>query len=319
MAQTLSKHHVAGVAWALGITAIIAATATTLGRFELVGRTVAFAYPWRLVEVSDPARITAWIGYALHNLAAWGLLAAVQRKKTTFSGSFRWFNWSMLGLHSAFALLHIAQTQVFYDGLARDVPEVTALGSVALLLMVVLAFEMPRRGLVWGRGRRLPGRAVEVLKRTHGYLFTWALVYTFWYHPTEGTWGHLIGFAYLLMLLWQSVLIYTRAHAHRGWTLGLELLVIPHGVLVAWHQGAGLWPMFAFGFSAIFILTQMHGTGWTERTRVVVAGTWVVGVVVAYAALDRAAQWHEVLRIPVLDYGVVGLIALGFWVGRPRR
>jgi hypothetical protein len=72
--------------------------------------------------------------------------------------------------------------------------------------------------------------------------------------------------------------------------------------------------MFGFGFSAVFILTQMHGTRWSEGVRRAVAGSWLVALVVTYAVLGRLNQWHEVLRIPVLDYRVVGLIAFGFFM-----
>ncbi len=34
--------------------------------------------------------------------------------------------------------------------MARDVPEITALGSVALMLMVLLVLENPRRGILLG-------------------------------------------------------------------------------------------------------------------------------------------------------------------------
>jgi hypothetical protein len=72
--------------------------------------------------------------------------------------------------------------------------------------------------------------------------------------------------------------------------------------------------MFGFGFSAVFILTQMHGTRWSEGVRRAVAGSWLVALVVTYAVLGRLVQWHEVLRIPVLDYRLVGLIAFGFFM-----
>ena len=322
-AQPRAKHGVApfglslplaGVGWAVAFTSIIGLTAAGLSDFKIIGPGEAFAYPWRLSTSSEVARITAWAGYVCHQSATWAVLWAAQRQRPGFSSNFRWFNWAMLGVHSIFIALHTLQTQLFYDALAVDVPEVTALGSVALMLMIVLALEAPRRGLFWGRGRSQPAGMFTALKRSHGTLFTWALVYTFWYHPTEGTMGHLMGFAYLFALLWQSVLLFQRSHLDRRWTLALELLVIPHGVLVAIHQGKGLWPMFAFGFSAIFVITQMHGLQWNQRLRQVVASAWLVAVVAIYVALDRLALWHEVLRFPVLDYGVVGLIALGFWL-----
>jgi uncharacterized membrane protein YhdT len=303
-----------GIAWAIALTSVIGATAAGLADFEIIGPTVPFAYPWRLVEPDQLARLTAWGGYALHQLATWAVLWAAQKQRPGFSGGFRWFNWAMLAVHTLFIGLHTLQTHLFYDGLAVDVPEVTALGSVALMLMVVLALEAPRRGLVWGHATSVPAGMFAALKKSHGTVFTWALVYTFWYHPTVGTFGHLMGFAYLFALLWQSVLLFQRSHLNRRWTLLLELLVIPHGVLVAIHQGTGLWPMFGFGFSAVFVLTQMHGLDWSSRLRQFTAAIWLIGLVATYVVMERLDQWHEVLRIPILDYGVVGLIALGFWL-----
>ena len=93
----------------------------------------------------------------------------------------------MFGLQTTFCLLHTLQTHLFYDALALDVPEITALGSVALMCMIILAFEMPRRGLVWGYLKSEPSGMHEAIKKSHGTIFSWALVYTFWYHPTEGT------------------------------------------------------------------------------------------------------------------------------------
>lgn len=310
----MKRPILAGVLLSAACTAVIAITAGRLVAFDIVGPTVPFAYPWRLAEPSTAARVSAWVGYALHNLAAFAVIAWAQRRRE-WSDSFARANWWMLGIHGLFIGLHVLQTQVFYDGLARDVPEVTALGSVALLLMVVLILEAPRRGLVFGRSPRFGARFLAMVKQTHGYLFSWALIYTFWYHPTEGTHGHLAGFFYIFLLLWQSVLLFHRAHLHRGWTLALELLVIPHAVFVAVHQGHGLWPMFGFGFGAVFVLTQLWGTELSDLAKKATVAAFCVGGVAVYAGLDRIDQWHEVLRIPVLDYGVVFLLWGLWWVG----
>jgi hypothetical protein len=218
----------------------------------------------------------------------------------------------MIAAHIVFAGLHVAQTHLWFDGLAQDVPEVSALGSVALMLMIILVLEAPRRGIFWGHGTRLPKRLLQVTKTYHGYLFSWALIYTFWYHPAVATPGHLWGFFYLLILLWQSALLFNRAHLNRWWTLTLEIMVVPHAALVAYAQGKGMWAMFGYGFGSVFILTQMHGLGWSQRWRQVVAGLFLVSMVLVYAALDRLPDMHEVTRIPVLDYAVVGLLIAGF-------
>jgi uncharacterized membrane protein YhdT len=303
-----------GLGFALASVAVIAATAGSLSHFEVVGPTRPFQYPWRLTEPTDWSRASAWVGYALHNLSVWGIIAYAQRVKLGFSDRFRGANWAMVGVHVVFVGLHILQTQIWYDGLAQDVPEVTALGSVALMLMVILLMESPRRGLFWGRKVRFSKRLLIVCKRYHGYLFSWALIYTFWYHPAVATPGHLWGFFYLLLLLWQSTLLFHRAHLDRRWTLLLEILVIPHAVLVAIAQGKGLWAMFGFGFGSVFILTQMHGLGWSPRLRRGIGLLFVVSMVVAYSLTDRLGQIHEVTRIPVLDYLVVYLLVGLFWL-----
>jgi len=307
----------AGVVFAGLSTLVIGLTASGLSGFETIGPGAPFAYPWRLVEPTTLGAVTAWLGYALHNLAAWGVIWAARRERPAWDTRLRRWNWWMVGVHALFVPLHIVQSQVAYDGLARDVPEITALGSVALMLMVVLILEAPRRGLILGWKPNWPQGFLRVVREYHGYLFTWALIYTFWYHPTEGTAGHLVGFFYLLLLLWQSVLLFHRAHRDRRWTLFLELLVIPHGVAVAVLQGQGLWPMFLWGFGSIFLLTQVYGLGLTTPRRRALVAAGVVAMVGTYAATGRLAEAHEVTRIPVLDYGVVALL-VGIYVGARR-
>ncbi len=55
--------------------------------------------------------------------------------------------------------------------------------------------------------------------------------------------------------------MFMRVHLNKRWMFLLEILVLPHAAQVALNQGNGLWPMFFFGFAAIFLLTQMHGLG----------------------------------------------------------
>ena len=181
-----------------------------------------------------------------------------------------------------FLVFHWLQTRFWYDGLAQDVPEVTALGSVALMLIIVLIIETPRRGLILGKKIAFPIQFLRIAREYHGYVFTWALIYTFWYHPMEDTPGHLLGFFYMALLLSQSVFLFHRGHYSRLWKLSLELLVIPHGVIVALLQGNQLWPMFGFGFGAIFVLTQMYALNIGSRIRQILVGIFLLAIVVTY-------------------------------------
>ncbi len=81
--------------------------------------------------------------------------------------------------------------------------------------------------------------------------------------------------------------------------------------------------MFAFGFAGIFILTQMHGLGWSRLVRWLVAGFILAAALFIYSSRGWV-QLNEIIRIPVIEYLLVfvlaGLIALGLWIaGRFRK
>ena len=302
------RTYAVALAVSAAMTVAIAATAASLTGFHIVGKTVPFAYPWRLTAPDSMARLTAWVGYALHTVLAWSIIYRAQRQQPKYQGNLRWFNLSMIAVHGSFAVLHLLQTRLFYDGLAQDVPELTAQGSVALMLILILIMENPRRGLIFGKKAAFKERFTRTVRKYHGYVFTWATIYTFWYHPTEGTWGHLLGFFYMFMLFAQSTFIFNRAHLNKWWTFSLEAFVLLHGVVVAVFQGNNLWPMFAFGFGAMIVLTQMHGLGLPRWMRWLLAAGFAVLVLATYAAMGRLGALNEVVRIPVLEYAVVGLL-----------
>lgn len=304
----------AGVLIAAAFTVLIAATSANLARFQIVGHTVAFAYPWRLVEPTVVTRLVVWGGYLLHNLIAWVIIYKAKQENPKYKNGMQWFNWAMLGTNAIFFTLHIVQSQIWYDGLAQDVPEITALGSVALMLIVILILETPRRGLIFGKKLKFHQQFLRIVREYHGYLFSWAIIYDYWYHPTVGTFGHLAGFFYTFLLYVQATLIYNRAHLNKWWTFTLEFLVLVHGVAVAIFQGQAMWPMFAFGFGAMLVLTQMYGLGlgtWAKRG---LAIGFIVAAVVTYAILGRLSSIHEIIRIPLLDYMVVFLL-YGIYLG----
>jgi len=121
--------------------------------------------------------------------------------------------------------------------------------------------------------------------------------------------GHLVGFFYMFFLLIQGSLMFTRLHVNKYWTFAQEALVGVHGTMVAIVQGNGLWPMFAFGFAGIFVVTQMYGLGLSRRVRFILLGIYSATVAVVY----NAAGWarvNEIFRIPVIEYALVFLIAL---------
>jgi hypothetical protein len=163
----------------------------------------------------------------------------------------------------------------------------------------------------------------QFFRRYHGYLFSWAVVYTFWYHPMEGTLGHLLGTVYTALLMLQGSLFLTRVHTNKWWTLALETLVVVHGTMVAVMQGNGLWPMFLFGFAAVFVLTQMHGLGLSRLAKTLFVLAYAAGIVIVYATVRPWGNVHEVLRIPLVEYALVfavaGIVFVVSWMLRTVR
>jgi hypothetical protein len=143
--------------------------------------------------------------------------------------------------------------------------------------------------------------------------------------PPDGEYpGHLVGFFYMFLLLVQGSLFFTRAHVNRWWTVTLKLMVAVHGALVAIMTSGrgGMWPMFLFGFLAIFVLTQMYGLGLSPRVRMIIG----VGYVAAVAAVYSWRGWSrvsEITWIPVIEYGLVALlaalVAAGLWIAARVR
>jgi hypothetical protein len=68
--------------------------------------------------------------------------------------------------------------------------------------------------------------------------------------------------------------------------------------------------MFTFSLLAMFVVNQMHGLGLSKRARWTI-GTVYATTVLAYYGLRR--EWHrlpDVLRVPILEYGVLGMLVL---------
>jgi len=275
-----------------------------------------FWYEWQLMEPSLWSRATAWGGYLLHQCSIWGLIWAAQRRRPAYTDGLHDFNRWALAATALFVSLHLLQTWAFYDGLAQDVPEWTSQWSVIVLLAAVLMMENQRRGLVLGRPLGFVTQAARGVRKYHGYYFSWATIYTFWYHPMLATPGHLLGFAYMFLLLLQGSLFFTRAHTNRYWTTFLEFMVLVHGVMVAVTNGDG-WPMFLTGFAGIFVLSQMHGLGLSRTQRWLIGLAYVGGVGLIYSLRGWSGLWQvplipltELLSVLVLSGLVLGLSRL---------
>ena len=269
-------------------------------------------YYWKLPEPTFWTRATAWGGYLLHQVAIWGLIYYAQKVKTKYSTGLQRINIIGLALNALFILLHLLQTQLFYDGLAQDVSIWSSQASVVLMLVMILLMENQRRGLFFGKKVGFLKETARVARKYHGYVFAWAIIYTFWYHPMEATTGHLLGFLYTFFLLVQGSLMFTRAHLNKWWTFVLEVTVLVHGTIVA-VQTTTVWPMFLFGFATVFIVTQMYGLGLNKWWRWGFIASYVAGILIVYSSRGWL-NMNEVLRIPVVEYLLVFLLAGIIWL-----
>jgi len=270
-------------------------------------------YFWQRPDPNFWSRASAWLLYSLHQVSLWTLIYAAQSRRPAYTKGLHPINVAAILTNVFFVLLHILQTKVWYDGLAQDTSVFSSQVSVILMLVMVLIMENQRRGLVFGKKMPVSRQVTSVIRRYHGYYFAWAVVYTFWFHPIEINIGHMLGNAYILMLLLQGSLFFTRTHTNRFWTVALEVTVLVHGAMIAYLSTQEAAAMFVFGFLAIFVITQMHGLAWSRRVR------WTVGLLSVVAMLawyqgDWLVMFEEVLRIPVAEYAIALVLAGLVWL-----
>jgi hypothetical protein len=305
---------VGGILFSLVFTGLIAWAGAFLDRSMLLADQGASWYYWKLPEPTFWTRASAWGLYLAHQITIWYLIYRAQRDRLKYTTGLHRVNLLALGANAVFILLHFGQTHLLYDGLAQDVSIWSSQISVIILLVWVLLMENSRRGLFFGKKAPISSQISSFARKYHGYYFAWAIVYTFWYHPMESTSGHLMGFLYMFLLMLQGSLFFTRVHINRFWTALQEVMVLVHGTLVAVYQGNGLWPMFFFGFAAMFVVTQMHGLRLPAWVRWTVGAAFVAGVLLVYSQRGWA-NINEVVRIPVIEYLAVAVLALVFGLG----
>lgn len=307
----------AGIGFSVLFTALIWLLGARLATIPHLPDSGASWYYWQLPEQTLWGQVTAWAFYLGHQFAIWGLIYQAQRQKLHYQQGLHRLNIAALGVNAFFIFLHLLQTHVWYDGLAQDVSIWSSQWSVILMLVIILMMENPRRGLFFGQKAPLGKRAVDFVRKYHGYIFAWGVIYTFWYHPMEATSGHLVGFFYTLLLMLQGSLFFTRAHLNKWWTFSLEALVLIHGTLVAVMNANNMWPMFGFGFAGILIVTQLHGLGLPRWMRAVIIALYSAAAIWVYSARGIETI-HQITWIPITEYAVVfvlaGLVGLGIWV-----
>jgi len=279
-------------------------------------------YYWKLPERNQTSMLIVWTLYLIHQTGAWAGIYWAQRNLTgkTPSKTLTKYNIFMLSWNTAFTILHLAETHLFFDGLAQDVPIWTSQGSVILMLVFVLIIENRRRGLILGKriNKPLNVQVMGFIRRIHMYIVAWALVYTFWFHPMAVDPQLVSGFIYMFFLFTQMSLAWTWVHLDDRWIVFLESYVAIHALIVAvyntiQHGSLNMWPMFFGGFAFMFVFTYQFGLNLSRKVNLSIIGAYLIFIIWLYAPFgyDRGYEFlmrAEFLWIPVILY----LLALVF-------
>ncbi len=308
-----SKGLLWGVVFCVGYVALIKGLAPYLPPIDFAPDTGFAHYYWKLPNPTFLSHFTAWSGYILHQLVSWGLMYWAQEKGLKYSDKLQPVNLIALGANAAFVLLHLLQTHYFYDGLAQDTHIFASQASVMLLLGMVLVMENQRRGLALGAKAPFMQEAGRVLRKYHGYIFSWAIVFTFWYHPMESSYGHLLGTFYTTLIMVQGSLFFTRMHTNKWWTLVMEVTVLIHGTLVAVMMANGQWAQFLFGFLGMFVITQMYGLRLPQWLRWAFWLAYIGGIAAVYQFVRGWGAVSEVFNVPAVLYALSFGIAFITW------
>ena len=276
---------------------------------------------------------SAWIGYLLHQIFAWSIIYLQQStlskngfevdinfcEKPNVNNNWCGFKNEIHFLHiialignGFFVFLHLLQTRKYYDGLAYDVGENASQISVVFLLVIVLFMETKERGLFFGSPVvDFSDYSIAFVRKYHGYFFSWAITFTFWYHPCESTHGHLAGFFYTFCIMLQGSLPYTQVHVWRWWRVCLELGVCIHGATVAYftQKHPTLWRMFFFGFLLVFVCTQQYGVISSFPIQVIIIATYIGFAIFVYRYQKAPLKdLNEFVRIGTIEYTFVFLV-----------
>ena len=215
-----------------------------------------------------------------------------------------------------FILLRIFQTHAWYDGLALDIPEASSMTTVIVALSLSCLMQQSERGLILGFSPNSDTLTLltNVARRCHGYVYAFTVVFTFWYHPTEGGMMHLPGFFMIILFLFQGCLMFTASHLNVVWRTFLEMLILPHTLLVEKARShRNLWKMFVSGYTILFLMSHMHAFHISFLAKSVLSLTAVFVLYSMYSSSVRTLV-TESLRIPVTYYAFILIFYVSLYV-----
>lgn len=285
-------------------------------------------YYWKLPVRDSLSMVIVWIFYLTNQILIWGAIYWAQKnltkEKVNPTYDLTKYNIAVLSITVFFVFLHLVQTHLWFDGLAQDVPIITSQGSVIIMLAIALILLNPVQGLFIGKkaGKPFTARVTEFFRHTHMYIISWALIYTFWFHPMATDPQLLTGFFFMFLLFTQMSLAYTKIHLDLRWLVVLQSWVAIHAVFVAvyntiFFNNSNMWPMFFSGFAFMFVFTYMYALNVKKHIKLLVTAVYIIFVAFIYIpapyGFGRDPSFLlrlEFLWIPIVLYGLAVLFAL---------
>ncbi|KAI9279076.1 hypothetical protein BY458DRAFT_503064 [Sporodiniella umbellata] len=275
------------------------------------GKYTPFAYPWRLLHPNELGQHMAWSAYIVHQLGQWFILAKVQfgtqNNANRWSDDYQWWNWQMVYLNGSMLIFKLVHGHIYYDGLAANVPEGIAQGSVVNILVLAIIIAITKRGVIFGMGKGTSTNVVQFVKKYHGYIMSFGTVLNFHYHPVEGTMGHFFGFVYQCLLIWQSTNFLHKTHRSKSWILLLETWVFIHGTLTAIIQPGIGWQIFSYGFMSIFLMNQIFQLP-ISQSRLFMTMIYSIFLFSMLLGFEKDKAYYRATFIPISEYICVYVI-----------
>jgi len=328
MKDKITRYFILWLAFSALMVVLMILAGQYMTRPEFIPDQGALWYYWQNTQINQMGRVTGWGFFILHLLTTIYLVWKADKSKEQFG---KWQKW-LFGSQVIFILLHLIQTFFWYDALVYDTPVWLSQFSVIIMLVMMLIILNRKRGLFFGWKLPIPDNVTNFFINIHSYFIILALIFTFWYHPMETTVGHLIGFFYMFLLLGQVVFMNTKIHFNRYWVFLLEFTVLIHGTAIAVQNVDNpsltepkiMWPMFAFGFGMVTIITQIFLLKLSKPLLILSYLVYFALVLLVYSGtlfgVRTFSQVYEIALIPFIEYllvlAFVGLVALWYKVRR---
>ena len=285
-------------------------------------------YHWKLPIRNFWAMAIVWIFYLANQFLIWGAIYWAQKnltkEKVNPTYDLTKYNIAVISISIFFIFLHLLQTQIWFDGLAQDVPIITSQGSVIIMLAIALILLNPVQGMFLGRkaGKPFTKQVTEFFQHNHMYIISWALIYTFWFHPMANDPQLLTGFFFMFLLFTQMSLAYTKIHLDLRWLVLLQSWVAIHAVFVAvyntlFFNNSDMWPMFFLGFAFMFVFTYMYALNVKKHVKWLVTSAYILFLILIYTPVPYGFGRDpsfllrlEFIWIPLILYGLAALFAV---------